>query len=57
MNQQNYLETIYDEQKTPITDYPKKLIIYLIRRFKLLKEQKILELGCDRGDFLNFYLF
>ncbi len=53
MKQQNYLETIYNEKSKPITEYPKKLINYLIKRFKLEKKQKILELGCGRGEFLN----
>ena len=33
-----------------------KLIIYLIKRFKLEKNQKVLELGCGRGDFLNEFV-
>ena len=52
MKQQNYLEAIYNEKSKPLTEYPKKLINYLIKRFKLEKN-KILELGCGRGDFLN----
>lgn len=56
MVQQNYLETIYSEQKTPITNYPKKLINYLIERNQLERNQKILELGCGRGDFLNEFI-
>lgn len=53
MKQQNYLETIYNEKSKPLTEYPKKLINYLIKRFKLEKKQKVLELGCGRGEFLN----
>ena len=53
MSQQNYLETIYNVKNRPLTDYPKKLIIHLIKRFKLEKNQKVLELGCGRGEFLN----
>jgi ubiquinone/menaquinone biosynthesis C-methylase UbiE len=53
MSQRKYLETIYHDNSRPITDYPKKLINYLIRRFDLKKNSKILELGCGRGEFLN----
>ena len=50
----NYLETIYGEKRTPVTDYPKKLITYLINRYGLKK--KVLELGCGRGEFLNEFV-
>lgn len=53
MSQKNYLETIYSEDLRPLTEYPKKLINYLIHRLNLEKNKKILELGCGRGDFLN----
>lgn len=56
MSQQNYLSTIYDEKKIPITEYPNKLINYLIKRLKIKKNQKILELGCGRGEFLNEFI-
>jgi len=56
MEQKNYLETIYSKGNTPITDYPKKFIIYLIKRFEIKKKQKVLELGCGRGEFLNEFV-
>lgn len=56
MSEHNYLETIYSEEKKPFTDYPKKLTTYLINRFNLKKKQKILELGCGRGEFLNEFV-
>ena len=56
MNQSNYLETIYNENTAPFSDYPKKLISYLFNRFKMSKNQKILELGCGRGEFLNEFV-
>ncbi len=56
MSENKYLETIYNDNLRPITDYPSKFIKYLIKRFNLKKNQKILEIGCGRGDFLNeFY--
>ena len=56
MKEKNYLETVYSVENRPFTNYPKKLIIYLIKRFKLEKNQKVLELGCGRGDFLNEFV-
>lgn len=56
MNQSNYLKTIYNENTAPFSDYPKKLISYLFNRFKMSKNQKILELGCGRGEFLNEFV-
>ncbi len=56
MSQSKYLETIYNENSTPFTDYPKKLISYLFNRFKMNKNQKLLELGCGRGEFLNEFV-
>jgi len=53
MKQDSYLETIYTEKKTPFTEYPKKLINYLCSRFDLKDNNKLLEIGCGRGDFLN----
>ena len=40
MRQKNYLETVYNVQNKPITDYPQKFIIYLIKRFKIKKNKK-----------------
>ncbi len=52
MQENKYLETIYNENNTPFTTYPGKLIKYLIKRADLKENQKILELGCGRGDFI-----
>ena len=53
MTQNKYLETIYNQENKPFSEYPKKLIKYLIKRANLKKNQKILELGCGRGDFIS----
>jgi len=50
--QNDYVATIYNEKRTPKTDYPKQLIKYLSKRFALQGNMKLLELGCGRGDFL-----
>ena len=56
MSENKYLETVYNDNLRPITDYPSKFIKYLIKRFNLKKIKKILEIGCGRGEFLNeFY--
>ena len=52
MTQNKYLETIYNQENKPFSEYPKKLIKYLIKRANL-KNQKILELGCGRGEFIS----
>tara|TARA_B100001057_G_scaffold469842_1_gene530565 strand:- start:696 stop:1379 length:684 start_codon:yes stop_codon:yes gene_type:complete len=56
MNQKNYLETIYSVKNKPFTDYPQKFINYLVKRFEIKKKQKVLELGCGRGEFLNEFI-
>ena len=53
MPDNKYLETIYSENNTPFSKYPSKLINFLIKKADLKKNQKILELGCGRGDFIN----
>ena len=54
MNQDknDYVSIIYNEKRTPKTDYPKQLIKYLSKRFDLHGNIKLLELGCGRCDFL-----
>lgn len=52
----DYLSIIYDEKRKPKTDYPSKLVSYLINRLDLKKNDHLLEIGCGRGDFLDeFY--
>ncbi len=52
MMQKKYLETIYSQENKPFSEYPSKLIAFLIKKGNLKKNQKILELGCGRGDFI-----
>lgn len=49
---ENYLQTVYNEKRTPKTNYPDKLVAYLSKRYKLVRGQSLLEIGCGRGDFL-----
>jgi ubiquinone/menaquinone biosynthesis C-methylase UbiE len=48
----NYLKVLYNKKKKPITSYPEKFVKYNIKRFNL-KNKKLLEIGCGRGDFIN----
>ena len=50
--QKDYISVIYDERRTPKTDYPSRLAAYLIDRFALKAGDRFLEIGCGRGDFL-----
>jgi len=51
-NNNDYVSIVYDENRAPKTFYPKQLISYLIKRFELKNNARLLELGCGRGDFL-----
>ena len=48
-----YLEVVYNTKDRPLTNYPEKLVKYLVKNYKINKQDKFLELGCGRGDFLN----
>lgn len=51
----DYLAVVYDEDRTPRTDYPFQMVSYLFTRFHLQKGQKLLEIGCGRGEFLDAF--
>jgi ubiquinone/menaquinone biosynthesis C-methylase UbiE len=51
----DYIDVVYDEERTPKTDYPDKLIQYLSGRFSIRPGLKLLELGCGRGEFLKAF--
>lgn len=53
MVNKNYINIVYSANKKPFTSYPKKLIKYLINKYNLKIESKILEMGCGRGEFIN----
>ena len=56
MSNQEYVDIVYNEQDKPFTDYPSKMIKYLIKKYDISENSKVLELGCGRGEFLNeFY--
>lgn len=52
----DYVKYIYDEKVRPKTEYPGKLINYLIARLRIQQGSKILDLGCGRGDFSQAFI-
>lgn len=48
-----YIDTIYDQKIRPFTDYPIQLCHYLFNRFNMKIGDKLLDVGCGRGDFLK----
>ncbi len=55
-NKFDYVQVIYDERKKPLTSYPYHLTKYIFERYKLKKNQKILDIGCGRGEFLKGFM-
>ena len=49
----DYLKTIYNEDARPLNSYPGKLAKYIVSNFKLKSNDKFLEPGFGRGEFLN----
>ena len=52
----DYVSITYDEETRPITGYPALLADYLVKRYKMSKGRKILDLGCGRGEFLKGFI-
>lgn len=52
----NYINVVYDEKIRPKTDYPSKLIKYLINRFNLTKNDILLDTGTGRKEFYNAFI-
>ena len=49
----DYVEVLYDEKLKPFTDYPKRLSNYIFNTNNMKARDKIIELGCGRGEFLK----
>lgn len=44
----DYLSVVYNEKNRPYTTYPSELCKYLFDRFKMKREQKLIDIGCGR---------
>ena len=51
----DYVTLIYDEKRKPKTDYPLKLAEYLIKRFEIKPDDKLIDVGCGRGEMQNAF--
>lgn len=49
---ESYLEVVYSEAARPLTAYPRLLATHLAERFGLVAGERILDVGCGRGEFL-----
>jgi len=52
----DYVSVVYNEKDKPFTEYPDLLTCYLVKKYELAKEKKILDLGCGRGEFLRGFI-
>jgi len=52
----DYVSVVYNEKDKPITQYPDLLTKYLVNRYNLSRGQKMLDLGCGRGEFLRGFI-
>ena len=52
----DYVRVIYNETARPFTKYPRCLSRYLFKRFKMKRGEKMLEIGCGRGEFLAGFM-
>ena len=51
--QKDYVSIVYTEEERPFTKYPDQLTKHLGSRFNMKAGQKLLDVGCGRGDFLR----
>ena len=51
-SRKDYVSVVYDESIRPLTNYPSRLAEYLFKRYQMIRGQKILDIGCGRGEFL-----
>ncbi|MES2686077.1 MAG: class I SAM-dependent methyltransferase [Pseudomonadota bacterium] len=54
--QRDYVDVVYNEIDRPLTDYPARLARYLFDRYQMQPGQKLLDIGCGRGEFLGGFI-
>ena len=52
----NYLAVNYNSKEKPFTKYPSLLTKHLVSKYNLQEGQKLLDLGCGRGEFLAGFI-
>lgn len=56
MSKNDYVSIVYNENDRPLTTYPFELARYLSDRFHINSGNKILDVGCGRGEFLRGFI-
>lgn len=51
----DYLNVVYSKENKPYTEYPKQLARYLFDSFNMKENDKMLEIGCGRGEMLKHF--
>lgn len=52
----DYVDVVYNEDVRPLTSYPRKLASYLFKRFEMRPGDRLLDIGCGRGEFLKGFI-
>lgn len=55
-NRPDYVDVIYSESYRPLTTYPQQLASHLFKRFQIKDGDRLLDIGCGRGEFLKGFI-